>query len=218
MYIPKSFQLRDPDIIETLLREHSFATLVTQQGGDICASHVPLVYRPDEGALYGHLAKANPQAEHLRDGRCLAIFQGPHAYVSPSWYGMEEQVPTWNYLAVHVYGRAHLVQESEAVADLLHLLLVAYEPQSRLPADRDRAYYRNLMRGIVAFRIDIERMEAAAKLSQNKPMEARRRVAATLASMDDEGARGVARWMQQLSVNDANLSFSPSKEERSHGT
>lgn len=200
MYIPRSFQLKDAQLIETLLREHSFAVLVTSVDGDMLATHVPLVYDPAEAALFGHLARANPQAEHLHDGLCLAIFQGPHAYVSPAWYGLADQVPTWNYLAVHVYGRARVIEDEEAVADLLERLILAYDPQSPLPADRDRPYYRNLMRGIVAFRIDITRVEAAAKLSQNKPLEVRARVVEALESLDDADSHRVAAWMRRLSL------------------
>lgn len=200
MYIPGSFRLNDARIIETLLREHSFAMLVTAKDGDLLATHVPLVYYPAESALYGHLARANPQAEHLDNVECLAVFQGPHAYVSPAWYGLPNQVPTWNYIAVHVYGRAQVIEDEEAVADLLQRLILAYDPQSALPADRDRPYYRSLMRGIVAFRIDIERIEAAAKLSQNKPIEARARVVEALESLGDAEARRVAAWMRRLSL------------------
>lgn len=200
MYIPKSFQLQDARLIETVLREHSFAVLVTSVGEDIMATHVPLVYDPAEAALFGHLARANPQAKHLHEAQCLAVFQGPHAYVSPAWYGLAEQVPTWNYLAVHVYGRARVIEDEETVADLLQRLVFAYDPQSPLPADRDRAYYRNLMRGIVAFRIDIARIEAAAKLSQNKPLEVRARVVQALESQDDADSRAVAAWMRRLSL------------------
>ncbi|MDI9258684.1 FMN-binding negative transcriptional regulator [Alicyclobacillus sendaiensis] len=198
MYIPTSFQLQDAQLIETVLREHSFALLVTSVGEDMMATHAPLVYDPAEAALFGHLARANPQAKCLHEAQCLAIFQGPHAYISPAWYGLAEQVPTWNYVAVHVYGRAKVMEDEEAAADLLDRLLLAYDPQSPLPAERDRPYYRNLMRGIVPFRIDIERIEAAAKLSQNKPLDVRRRVVEALESLDDADARAVAAWMRRL--------------------
>src|SRR5437879_1488408 len=114
MYLPKHFEVTDEEKVNAVMLEHSFATVVTQGDGGLFASHVPVVFRPERGArgrLEGHVARANPHWRHFVPEReALVIFQGPHAYVSPSWYETKPAVPTWNYVAVHAYGRPRLLE------------------------------------------------------------------------------------------------------------
>src|SRR5438132_1080087 len=114
MYIPPAFRIEDLPCLHAIMRENSFATLVTGAGGELCATHIPILLDPNRGkfgTLTGHVAKANTHWESLRGNvEALVIFQGPHAYVSPSWY-KTQAVPTWNYVAVHAYGRPRLIED-----------------------------------------------------------------------------------------------------------
>ena len=120
MYIPKSFQVTDPEVLAAFIRAHSFATLVSAVDGTPFATHLPLLL--DQGTLLGHVARANPHWQAFDGQReALAIFHGPHAYISPTWYATGPAVPTWNYAAVHVYGAPRLI-EGEALAALVDRL------------------------------------------------------------------------------------------------
>lgn len=202
MYLPTVFREDDPAILREILRSHPFATLVTSRGDAPFASHLPMLY--DEaggGRVWGHMARANPQWRDFEGGReVLAIFHGPDAYVSPTWYKERLHVPTWNYVAAHVYGRPRLASEEELRA-LLGRMAEAFEaprsPQwsmSSLPSD----FVDDLCRGIVGFAIDVTRIEGKLKLSQNRDPEDRARVMASLGASDDPRAREVAAWMDRL--------------------
>jgi transcriptional regulator len=186
MYIPQAFRVTDRQLIDEFIESHSFATLVSTVEGKPFATHLPLLLdrtRSAHGALLGHVARANPQW-HAFDGRqeALAIFQGPHAYVSPSWYASSPAVPTWNYTAVHVYGVPQVIDDEQAFSGLLDRLIAFYEAgmpkpwSGQLPTD----FRTNLMKGIVGFVLDIERVEGKFKLSQNRSHEDQRRVVAQL--------------------------------------
>lgn len=183
MYVPPAFQLDDPDAIRRLVDDHGFALLVTCAAGVPAATHLPLLHEPDpapRGRLIGHLARANPQARHLaaamRENReVLAVFQGPHGYVSPTDYGPEglgpATVPTWNYLAVHLYGVPRLMTDAGEVRAVLDRLTARHEAGRRpawSPAALDPALMARMLDGIAGFEIAIARVEAAAKLSQNR--------------------------------------------------
>lgn len=171
MYIPKSFQITDPEVLAAFIRAHSFATLISAVDGAPFATHLPLLL--DQGRLLGHVARANPHWQAFDGQRqALAIFHGPHAYVSPTWYATSPAVPTWNYAAVHVYGTARLV-EGDALAALVDRLVATYEatqPQpwsGELPAE----YQAKLLQAIVGFELEIERIEGKFKLGQNRSRE-----------------------------------------------
>jgi transcriptional regulator len=182
MYIPKAFQVSDHSVLGEFIEHHSFATLVSMVDGKPFATHLPLLFdrtRSAQGALLGHVARANPQWR-VFDGQqeTLAIFQGPHAYVSPSWYATSPAVPTWNYTAVHVYGVPQVIDDEQAFSSLLDRLIAYYEagmPQpwpGILPAD----FRATLMQGIVGFVMPIDRIEGKFKLSQNRSRADQRRV------------------------------------------
>jgi transcriptional regulator len=198
MYIPKAFHVGDHHILHEFIDSHSFATLVSVVDGKPFATHLPLLLdrlRSAHGALLGHVARANPQW-HEFDGKqeALAIFQGPHAYVSPSWYTASPAVPTWNYTAVHVYGVPHLIDDEHVLSGLLDRLIAVYEagmPQpwpGVLPAD----FRANLMRGIVGFTMEIERIEGKFKLSQNRAREDQRAVVEQLETSSDAVAKALS--------------------------
>jgi transcriptional regulator len=187
MYVPKHFLIEDPAWIRAFMDEHRFATLVTVFDGEPFATHIPILYEtgPEPyGKLLGHVARANPHWRSFETSRQLAIFTGPHAYVSPTWYRASgPAVPTWNYTAVHAYGKARILEEPAAVRGLLSRLT---EREERAFSERysvdtlDAEYVEHMMRQIVAFEIPLVRIEAKAKLNQNRPSEERRRVADVL--------------------------------------
>ena len=152
-----------------------------------------------QGHLIGHMARANPQWRDLR-GEVMAIFSGPHAYVSPSWYEEEGTVPTWNYIAVHAYGTVRLVEEPEDLSRILSATVAAYEGSMLRPwtLDTGTVYFQRMMRAVVGFRITIDRLEGKWKLSQNHPPERRQKVIRALEQSDGQDANEVARLMREM--------------------
>ena len=202
MYIPNHFQINDPDEITNFIHAHSFGILVSTAMEQPLATHLPFFFDAEQYVLLAHMAKANPQWRNLDGQTVLTIFSGPHAYVSPSWYDMPASVPTWNYAAVHVYGKCSVIENDVELADLLESTVRFYEPNSDLPAKADEPFYRNMMKAIVGFRIDITDVQGAAKLSQNKSADVQERVIANLRRTRDADAKDVAMLMENR-LNDA---------------
>ena len=201
MYVPSSFAETDSVKLHEFMRTHSFATLVSQNDAGLVASHLPLLLDTDAGrmgSLIGHMARANPQWRDIR-GEVMALFTGPHAYVSPSWYEEEETVPTWNYAAVHAYGTLQLVEDQESLVDILRKSVDVYEGSRPQPwtLDDKAAYVHQMMRGIVGFRIDITRLEGKWKLSQNHSEERRARVMSALEKQPDEHSQAIVAMMKE---------------------
>jgi len=204
MYMPERFREDDLPTLHALMRDHSFATLVTQDEGVPLASHLPLVLAAEEGpygTLYGHMARPNPQWRDFDAARdVLVIFQGPHTYVSPSWYEEDPaNVPTWNYAAVHAYGSPCLITDDDSCRALLDTLVRRHEAPFATPwrLQMPEAELRQKMRGIVTFAIRITRLEGKLKLSQNRSQADQQRVAATLQQSADPMSRDVGALMQQ---------------------
>jgi transcriptional regulator len=174
VYIPKAFEETRPEVLHALIQQNSFGILVSQESGELVASHLPFLLEPERGPhgiLVGHMARANPQWRSFREGEeVLAIFLGPHAYISPSWYEAELAVPTWNYAAVHAYGVPTLVEDGAALHRILDAMVRTYEASLtppwalQLPDD----YMARMMKGIVGFEIEITRIEGKLKLGQNR--------------------------------------------------
>ncbi len=174
--------------------------LVSRHDGEPFATHLPLLVEPDEppaGQLVGHMARANPQWRELADQDVLAVFAGPHAYVSPSWYEGGRVVPTWNYTAVHVYGRAEIVDDEPSLVQIVAAMVNAYEGTFASPWQFDAAspFVERLLGAIVGFRVAIERIEGKWKLGQNQPEERRKNAAGHLAEQDDPQSQAIARLM-----------------------
>jgi transcriptional regulator len=203
MYLPKSFREDDLDTLQAFMQQYSFATLITQHEGAPFASHVPLLLQPHDGpygTLLGHMARANPQWRDFASGpEALVIFQGPHAYVSPSWYGVHPSVPTWNYAVVHAYGRPQVVEDSTTLYDMLHALVQTFEAPSATPwaFDVPSDYLQSMMQGIVGFTMPITRLEGKYKLSQNRSPEDQQRVTAALQAQGEALSTAVAALMAQ---------------------
>ena len=175
MFIPKHFQVKDINEIKEMIEKHSFATIVTTDKGKPIATHLPLQLT-EEGEDYfitGHMAYGNPQWKTFETSESvLVIYQGPHAYISSSWYE-HENVPTWNYQAVHVYGQASILSEEELKLDLI-TLLEKHEKHRENAILWDKLSPQVLegqLKGIVGFKIKVQEIQAAYKLSQNRNKE-----------------------------------------------
>ena len=198
MYLPPAFAEPDPTVLHAVMRRHGFALLVTVLDGTPVATHLPLLLdaeRGPHGTLWGHLARPNHQWQGFGPGESLAVFQGPHAYVSPTWYTSAPAVPTWNYVAVHAYGTPQVVDDPAAIRAGLDRLTAVYEgdgPGAYRP-DWGIDFTTNLAKGIVAFELPISRLEGKFKLSQNRSEADQAAVAARLAAAaeGDERALGV---------------------------
>lgn len=203
MYLPEAFREDDVATLQTLMRHYSFATLITQQHGTPFVSHLPFILETDDGpygTLLGHMARANPQwRDFATISEVLVLFQGPHTYVSPSWYEAALSVPTWNYAVVHAYGRPRLIEERDACYALLRRLVQTYEAgfERPWPFALPEEYVHGMMQGIVCFTIGITRLEGKFKLSQNRPMADRHRVVEALQASGDPEGGAVAALMQQ---------------------
>lgn len=207
MYVPEPFVLTDEAYTREVIEQYGFAQLVTAPDGALQASHLPFLFEPErgeKGTLTAHMAHANPQWRDLQQlgdtgGEALVIFQGPHAYVSPSWYGSGPAVPTWNYVALHAYGTPFLIEDTARKRALMDRLVATHESGLPAPwsmAGQEEAYIAAMMRAIVAFEIPLNRIEAKAKLSQNKSPEDRQSVVAGLRRSGDPLAAELAALME----------------------
>jgi transcriptional regulator len=178
------------------MREHGFATLISAPGGRPWATHLPLLVERSGDALLlrSHLARANPQWTHFPEADVLAIFGGPHALIDPSWYFSRPNVPTWDYIAVHAYGPARLV-EGPATREIAYGLVQRYTP-AMPPIPKD--FEEGMLRAVVTFEIEVSSLIASYKLSQNKPAADQDSVAQHLAQSPLEHERAIARAISLL--------------------
>ena len=179
MYIPAFNRIDDREKINAFLHAYGFATIITDQGERLWASHLPVLLDESQGThglLRSHMARANEQWRHFRAEReVLCIFQGPHAYISPSWYAEQHTVPTWNYAAMHVYGTPTVIDDREALKQIVFDTTEKYESLMlkpwRLPLSEEEL--NGMLKAIVGFTIAITRVEAKFKLGQNRSPEDR---------------------------------------------
>jgi len=201
MYIPRRYVEKDMDTIHAFIKENSFAILISVKDGLPVGTHIPLQLGKDAAGgdvLMGHISRGNEQKHTLVDGaRVLAIFAGPHAYISPRWY-TEMNVPTWNYISVHVYGKVRIV-EGDELREALARLMDTYERHMPRPVTMEEIPEKKLnddLRGIVGFEISIDEVQAAYKLSQNRDPQSYHQVVGEL-DKGDEAARKVAEEMKK---------------------
>jgi transcriptional regulator len=205
MYIPKLFEGSEATGRE-IMQAHGWALLMTAgEDGAPVATHLALIWQDDgsaHGSLIGHMARANAHWQlFARPADSLALFWGPHAYVSPTWYTPGVKVPTWNYVTVHAYGRPQMIDDTAGALDVLAKLAAVHEGTGegawglgRLPPGNAEAQTR----GIVAFRIPLARVETKLKLSQNRDMEDRHRVIAQLEASSGQDEQATAKWMKRV--------------------
>lgn len=197
MYIPEYFKETNPEHISALIKDYPFGTLVTAPNGVPFASHLPFLFEPENGKLLGHMARANPQWQHLvADRIVLAVFQGPHAYVSPSWYSSPGG-PTWNYAVVHLYGKPRLIEDESELAALIACLTKAHESHMPSPWEPNLAdeRYSKLLSMIVGFEIEITDVQGKFKLSQNRSTEDQQRIIKELGQSPNSLEAAVAALM-----------------------
>ena len=192
MYTPTHFKMENETGMRALMRSYDFAILLVPGEPDLAATHIPLKLADERQALVGHVARANPVTKAIQDGKqAIAIFSGPHAYVSPTWYSdPNDNVPTWNYIAVHAHGKLAAL-EGEDAERALSSQIADFEEQWRITnlEERKRAM---LEAAIQPFELEIERLEGKAKLSQNKPVAERLRLAEAL---NERGESAIAYHM-----------------------
>lgn len=201
MYIPAAFQETDPEKLFDLIQQYSFGLLVSEFDGEPFASHLPILldrsFAP-QGCLIGHMARANPQWKQADGQTVLAVFSGPHAYISPEWYESDNVVPTWNYAAVHVYGTFQLINDRDKLLQIVADYVDFYEATMPQPWKFDRAgeYSQKLAQAIVGFRIEVSRIEGKWKFNQNQPLERQQKVIQRLSASLDQTDQAVAALMQ----------------------
>lgn len=207
MYIPEHFRVREHAAAIAFMQANPFIILVSCTDDGPFASHVPVVIREsgDHLVLRGHVAKANPHWKYLEQNpQCLTIFHGPHAYISPSNYNTLENVPTWNYGAVHLYGTARTYSSPDALQSMLHELIATFEAAYAQQWDSlDQAYRDRMLNHIVGFEITATKLEAKFKLGQNRAKNEQTNMIQSLSKSDDTGVSGVARMMEEQGMGPA---------------
>jgi len=201
MYIPKAFAETDTEKLFDFIEANSFGILFSQRNGQPFATHLPfLLERSSESTdwLRGHMARANPHWHDL-EGEVLVVFPGPHAYISPAWYEEDQTVPTWNYVAVHVYGQISLIDDNEQLLKIVEDSVKFYEAARSAPwmLDTAQEYIHKLLKGIVGFKIEITRLEGKWKLSQNHSVTRQERVVSALRQSLDQNSREIAQLMAE---------------------
>jgi len=213
VYIPEYFRGRNHEDAVAFMRANPFAILISTTDAGPFATHLPLFVRAagEKIVLRGHVAKANPHWRYLEQRpECLAIFHGPHSYISPSNYSAHESVPTWNYGAVHLYGNAKVFSSPEALQGILHELIHTFEPAYASQwASLDEAYRERMLRQIVGFEVEVTTMEAKFKLGQNRSREDQANMIASLEQAEDTAVSGVSRLMREQG-----LGMGPAKKDR----
>lgn len=207
MYVPPHFAESRLDVMQDFMRERPFVTLVTLSAGAIEANHIPLEYLPDPaplGTLRGHVARANPMWRDLAAGsEALAIFQGPHAYITPSWYPQKREdgkvLPTWNYIVVHAYGALRVVDDTAWLRTQLEMLTATHETSSAEPwaiDDAPREFFETRIGGIVGIEMALTRLVGKWKLSQNQPVRNRAGIVRGLRTRADRDDLEMAALVQ----------------------
>jgi transcriptional regulator len=195
--------VNDLSRLHRFMREHSFGMLISIRDGAPFVSHVPLLMdesRGPNGSVVGHVARANPQWQGIDGEKVLAVFSGPHAYVSPSFYEAENVVPTWNYVAVHAYGTIRVIEDLESLTEILQQSVKTYEQSRENPwkLDISTPFFDKMVRAIVGFRIEIDRLEGKWKLSQNHPPERQAKVRHALTRSSTPDDLAIARLMAEI--------------------
>jgi transcriptional regulator len=203
VYLPPAFTEARPEVLIAHIERYNFGLLVSHGSAALVASHIPfLVERDgDQLRLHGHLARPNPQVPDLAGGgEVLAIFPGPHAYISPKWYATSPSVPTWNYIDVHAYGTIRLIQDRGWLRTFLRRLSERHEVRNPVPwlmQDLPETYLTGMLQGIIGLEIAVTGLEGKYKLSQNRPAADRPRVIAALEVQGDADGLAVAKLMRE---------------------
>ncbi len=192
VYIPPEFAINDRNEMVEFIRKYSFGIMVTYSDG-FRTSHIPfIITAQDPLVIWGHMATGNQQLRGIGDSRALVIFSGPHSYISPSWYAVPGQVPTWDYVTVHVEGKVKLSSREETTK-MLEKMVSFYESGSSLSGKLRGKSYQDMMSGIVGFKIEVDKILGKAKLSQNHSMEDRMGVIDHLSRSSNQDEAEIAK-------------------------
>jgi transcriptional regulator len=197
MYIPTAFIESDLAKLHDFIERNSFGILTSLQDGVPFATHLPFLLdrrTGPQGKLIGHMARANPQWQQAGGQTVLAVFSGPHSYISPTWYEAEHVVPTWNYVAVHVYGQLQVIEDPDGLLRIVEDTVQTYEQSMSQPWSLGGVdtFVERLLAQIVGFRINIDKIEGKWKLNQNHPVERRQKVVKALHERKTENATAIA--------------------------
>ncbi len=203
MYIPKDYLAADKKEILNFIRTYSFASIITVKDNFQTASHLPFVVTETENEiiLTSHFAKANPQWKQITNNNVLVVFTEPHAYISPQYYDSEINVPTWNYMAVHVYGKGRIITEQKESFAVLESMINNFEKEyktqwDKLPMD----YKTKMLKGITAFQITITDIQATKKLSQDKKETEKQRIISAFEKSSHDNEKIIASMMKQNEI------------------
>ncbi len=200
MYIPKHYNTTDRKAYLQFMQQFNFATIVCNDTTRPVATHLPFIVfeKEDNIILSAHFAKANPQWQGIEDKEVLVIFSEPHAYISPKNYNKKQNVPTWNYVSVHAYGKAKIITEQQAVFHALEQLMEVLEPSYKKQWEGLSMDYKiGMANGIVAFEIEVTEIQAKEKLSQNKKPEEQERIIENLKQSEHEHDNLIGEYMQK---------------------
>ena len=204
MYIPDIYKNENKEEINKFIQENSFGILINQTNGKLWATHIPLeldTNKNGDSILFGHLSKENPQWEgFIENNEVLAVFSGPHSYISSSWYD-HENVPTWNYIAVHVYGTIKII-DAEAAIEVLKKQVDKYEQKSKNPVRIEDLSKKTMMQssGIVAFEIEITQIQATRKMSQNRDEKNYQNIISELEKTNTNDSIAIANEMKKCPI------------------
>jgi transcriptional regulator len=199
MYIPAHFRENDPQELANIIQQNNFGTLISMLEGRPFATHLPFIHEPQNDRLLGHMARANPhwQALQASSTDVLVVFQGPHSYISPTWYA-NPGVPTWNYVAVHLYGRFQLLRDPNEHREIMANLTHQHEAAEAEPwlADFDSPSIANMLAQTVGFEIIVNETQGKFKLNQNRSAQDRSNVIDCLESEASDHSMGIAKLMR----------------------
>lgn len=212
MYIPKPYQgKKNNEVIIAFMQRFNFGPIITTVDKVPIATHLPFVIKEidQEIVITSHLAKANEHWKHIESNENLVIFSEPHAYISPKNYDKKENVPTWNYMAIHAYGKARIIQDPTKIIHVLETMITDFEPEYKKQWDELTDEYKSKMsKGIVAFEIRITKLESKEKLSQNKKENERKNIMNSLSNSPNENERTIAEYMK---LNETHITKNNSK-------
>jgi transcriptional regulator len=202
LYTEKQFKVDDSEKIIGLIRSNSFGILFSQKDGLSCATHLPFLIEETENGEYyllSHMSKSNSQWQEIIND-VLVVFQGPHTYISPTWYQEENTAPTWNYAAVHVYGDFIQIDDKLELMNLIGKMVHYYESAMESPwtTNLTSEFNDKLLNMVIGFKIRVKRFEGKWKLNQNHSVERRNRVIKSLRKTNDENSLGIANLMEAL--------------------
>ncbi len=200
MFVPKMFEFDDKSEQIAFMKRYSFATIITNKGDIPIATQLPLIIeeRANSLILSGHFAKANEQTNYIEQNSSLIIFAEPHAYISPTHYDQIQSVPTWDYISVHAYGKSKILSEDLSKIQALEQMITFYEPDySTQWSQLSDNYKQAMIKGIVAFEIEVTAIQGQKKLSQNKTKAEQRRIVDHL-EQQGQSEQDLAQYIKNL--------------------